>query len=301
MPRPLTPSKLPAVRNEKLYSAVRSYVAAVIELARSATYSQRIPNPVVQGTFSFFHLANEIHPLPEFEACREEILDDNVVAAQLKVLTGRPGIVQQSADAEGLMRQLPMLGISGDRLEFDETRFELEYSNFEDSFYGETLEYEVIAPLSGISFERDVEICDGIEIILIDETGTKVDTEKAGQRKSAYPGYGWAIRTTYSLPKLVGISDNSPEAVSLVNETRQVANDSIDRVITILRLLQASHAAAVQKVHRTRSWVFQDSGHLHSPFSLTRSLHSIPARASQMPSYGCGTYWQSQTSFRKNI
>jgi hypothetical protein len=258
MPHTLTQSERSEVRNEKLYGAVRSYVAAVTELVRSAFDSQSIPNPAVQGVFSFSHLSDEISSLPQYKDCHEKILEDSVIAGQLGVLTGRPGIVRQSWDAAGLMRQLPMLGIAGDRLEFNETRFEMEYDKFEASFYGDALEYEVIAPLSGVSFERNIKIDDGIEICLVDSTGSKVTRQEGGTDRSVFPKYGWAVRTTYSLPKLVGRSDTSEAAVNLVEETRQAANDAIDKVVTVLRLLQASHAAAVQKLHRTRSWVFSE-------------------------------------------
>lgn len=253
-----TQANAAAVRNQKLHRSVKSYVAAVIDLARSANNEQKFPDLASHGTFSFFYLADEIVSLPEYKDCLEKLLEDKVIASQLGVLAGRPGLARQSLDAVSLMRQLPMLGISQDHLELNETFFELEYAQFESSFYQDSLEYEVIAPLSGVSFERDIKINDTVEICRIDPTGMRVPIDEPRTRRSPFPLCGWAVWTTYTLPICIGDTDTSEQSTNAVKETRNAANARVDTVVTALRLLKAPNAAAVQKLHRTRGWVFRD-------------------------------------------
>lgn len=254
----LTRANATTVRNQKLHRSVKSYVTAVIELARSANNDQRFHDVLAQGTFSFFYLSDEILSLPEYKDCLDELTQDNVIASHLGVLVGRPGTLRQSLDAASLMRQLPMLGIYKGQLELNEKFFEREYAQFEASFYEDSLEYEVIAPLSGISFERDIKIHDTVEICRIDPSGMTVLFEEMRPLNTPFPEYWWAVRTTYSLPKCIGSSDTSEASTNAANVTRKKASETVDKVVTVLRLLQASNVAAVQKLHRSRGWVFRE-------------------------------------------
>ena len=250
-----------SVRNTSLYEAVRGYVVAAIEFARP--HGEQFPvldqseGPPIP--FSFFE--KELSSLPEYEACRNELSRDKAVSSHLNRLVGTSSHASQSFGLNALMLQVPQLGIYRGKILFHPAFFDREYMRFENAFYSDGFEFEAIAPLLGIRFERPIRLAPSLEVQLLNAFDFTIPIEEKVDQDSIYPPFIWAVRTTYQLKKRFESIDREAWlfSVAVDESVRMDANQRIDTVITAIRLLQGTHVFSPRKLHRTRSWFFEDS------------------------------------------
>jgi len=245
-------------KNSELYWAIRAYVEAAIAKARELTTVLGVKPVYKFEAFPYVEFNAAIQTLPEFEPCLNAIMADEVINSHLGVLIGRATLSRISLEPQILMSELPRLGIYRNEISFNEVFFEQEFENFEIGFHEEGLQYEVIAPLLGIQFEKAF-CLDDVEVCLVDAVHLTKPLLKTVNSEITRFECRWALRTVYTIPKRIGDQEFDPIAEKNKEDSiRHAANEKIDRTVAILRLLRGETVSAIERIHRTRNWFFND-------------------------------------------
>jgi hypothetical protein len=258
-------------RNPELYAHIKNYVVAVIKLL-SDRGDRKYPSADWSDApeFPFIFSLEEFKKLPEYRKCFEAIKRDTILTSHFNVLVGIDSRRSRSSDAESLMVRIPHLGVYRNRIEFNKSYFEAEYKAFEDTFYENDFDYEVVAPLSGPVFAAPIKLGEDLQICRVNRNGLTQPTKEDFDGDQLFGGPLWAIRTRYKLPKIVG-DDHKPilEKTEENEQCRNAANDIIDAVLTCLRLHNISNVYPLTILHRTKSWLFHDVREYTARFSAT--------------------------------
>lgn len=228
------------VKNEKLYAAMKSYVAAAIEFITRRTEADAAALSISQKDNYFANcwmgsrLKSDLSELPEYAACLKELNDDPVISRQLDVYVGSQRAGAPTWSGESMMKYLYPLGKGPDQYTFDPERFDREYLIFEETFYSDRLHFMAIAPLQGVIMaDRVVRLSDKLEIKRLD----KEEMESFRTPQSNWNEEWSGVRAKYELPKIVGskkehlLSEMEKERI-----IKEEANARIEEVINALRL-----------------------------------------------------------------
>lgn len=248
-------------RNLKLRKAIKSYVTAAIKLVGGET-GGKFPSDDWSSApeFPFIFSRNELEKLSEYKKCRNVLENEPVTVSHLDELIGNESRRSRSLTVDELMIRLPHLAVYQNKLEFNGEYFKREYDAFESFLYDENLTYEVVVPLSGLVFPAPVKLGDSLEICLVNpnDLSLPLKSEDSSQRIPYFNEFVWAIRTKYDLPKIVGEKEINLGADEKNEERRGQANETIEHILTCLRLMNASNVYPTAIVHRAKSWLFHD-------------------------------------------
>lgn len=160
------------------------------------------------------------------------------------------------------MIRLPHLGIYQNALKFNEEFFRREYQSFENNFYDKNLTCEVVVPLSGPVFFAPIKLSDELEICRVNERDLSLPlkSDVVSNDKSFFNQPLWAIRTRHLLPKIVGDeAEHNLDDTERDEEIRSRANETVEQILTCLRLLGVSNAYPQAIIHRTKPWLFPNT------------------------------------------
>jgi hypothetical protein len=248
-------------RNKALYAAVEAYVHAAVDFIAEKAPTQAASSELSEDDFFFTHFksASDIAKLPEYQPCLEALAGDPIIAAQLDVMAGTNSRSSRAPSAEQLMRDMLDLGINDGRYEFDAEHFAREYAAFEEAYYSPDILYEVVAPLQGLLIDNPVRLSDDLAIDHLKEG--ELNRGRRSRRGSAsgdpLEAKLCAVRSSCRLPKIVG--DNVEidlEAAKMDDAKQAEANDSVEQVVSALRLFGIESVFPAAIIHRTNRWSF---------------------------------------------
>ncbi len=249
-------------KNPTLRKLIKLYVTAAINLVGNDS-GTKFPSADWSEApeFPFFFSHEKLKELPEYKKCLKELEADPVITSQLDVLIGIHSRRSRSSNAEELMMRLPHLAVYKNTIKFNKECFDREYIAFESALYDKNFIYEVIVPLSGPAFNEPIKVSDKVEICQVNRSDLSLPlkTEVEVKDRPYFDEPVWAVHTRYCLLKVVGDETRiSPEGSESDEEIRNEANETIEQVLTCLRLLGASNVYAHTVIHRTKSWFFHD-------------------------------------------
>jgi hypothetical protein len=249
-------------KNSKLYKSIKSYVVAAIDLVSNDLGNKFSADDWFDAPeFPFIHSRDKLKQLSEYKKCLKVLKSDSIIASQFDVLVGTNSGRSRSPKLEELMMRLPHLTIYKNTIKFNEEYFEREYNAFESNLYDENFSYEVIVPLSGPVFKAPIKLSDKLEICQVNKNDLTIPlkNDMVSNDRPYFDQLLWAIRTQYTLPKIIGDEVKPNLEESDKNEVcRNKANGTIEQVLTCLRLLGASNVYPYQITHRTKPWIFHD-------------------------------------------
>ena len=250
-------------KNPELRKLIKAYAVAAIKLA-AGDMGSRLPSDDWSDApeFPFIFSEDKLKRLPEYEKCYKALESDSVIASQLDVMVGTSSRRERSQKAEGLMIRLPHLGIYQNALKFNEEFFRREYQAFENNFYDKNLTCEVVVPLSGPVFLAPIKLSDELEICRVNERDLSLPlkSDVVSNDKSFSSQSIWVIRTQYLLPKMVGDkAEHTLNDTERDEETRNRANETVEQILTCLRLSGVSNAYPQMIIHRTKPWLFPNT------------------------------------------
>jgi hypothetical protein len=248
-------------RNPKLRKIIKSYVSAAIKLLSKETGS-KFPSdnwsdaPEIPFIFS----EDKLKHLPEYQKCLIALENDSIIASQLNAMVGIESRRSRSRKAVELVIRLPHLAIYQNKVEFNEEYFKREYEAFESTIYDNFFVYEVVVPLSGPVFPAPIKLSNELEICRVNpnDLSLPLQSENLSNRIPHFNKLLWAIRTQYSLFKVIGDKEIELDETERNEERRNKVNEAVEQVLTCLRLLNVSNVYPLTILHRTKSWLFHD-------------------------------------------
>jgi len=231
------------VKNEKLYAAMKAYVAAFIEFVTAKAEASASALSVSQEDDYFdtcwmeARLMSDPSELPEYAACLRELNNDPEISRQLGVRVGPHSRGVPTRSAESMLKYIYPLGKGPDQYTFDAERFDREHLIFEETFYSDHIHCVAIAPLQGVSMaDRIISLSDTLEIKRLD----KEEMESFRTPQSRWDEKWCGIRVKYELPKIVGSKKEEEEdrfsEIQKESAIEEEANARIEEVINALRL-----------------------------------------------------------------
>jgi hypothetical protein len=227
-------------KNEALYHAVKTYIPVAIDfwINRREVSEIRIAQGMDGFQWARILARSDLAELPEYQKCLEELRSDSVIARHLGAYVGTPLGGSSLPDAENYMDYLLDLGMQGDRYVFDEEYFEAAYNSLEEVFYSDEIWFEAVAYLQGLMIDKSARLSDDLELSLLTENEINNSPSTKTRKMSGDPKVNQlcAVRTWYSLEKIVGEHSPSLEEADQARKIQLLANERIDEVINALRL-----------------------------------------------------------------
>ncbi len=259
-----------AHHNPALYEAMKSYVAAAIELV-VLEFTSRPLSSLDNEAFFFARLAatDEFTKLPEYQKCLDALKADSVICSQTETLAGtNSGRRSRTQSPEGLMRTVLDLGLNKEESANDPERFEREYPKFEEAYYCSEIVYDVIAPLPGISVSHPLRLADDLELVSLPLA--ELNSMVVSKGRSGEDSFGdkvCVVRSECRLPKVIGEITQQSLQDREQDQARQCAvNDRIEQVINALRLSGIENAYQSVIIHRPSQWAFDQERFFPSRF-----------------------------------
>jgi hypothetical protein len=251
-------------RNQKLYTAMKTFCVALVRLiADQVDHRKDLTIGLTSSNF-----IEGAHELPEYQLCIDTLKGDSVISSHLDKRIGIAGFGYTLVTPNGLLDALVKLISEGKEPVFDDL-FDQTYTEFEDTFYCQTVECEAIAPvqgwwLSGNLQERSgntplIKLSDNLRISQL-----SVEEEKAVHLMELVRRYGfrwtdqlYGIRATYQRAKLVlRIDEEIASDVERVAEEEFVQiNDRIEEVLETVRVFRKGSIRQGGIYHRVNSWL----------------------------------------------
>src|SRR5919205_4008363 len=123
-------------RNQKLYTAMKTFCLALVRLIADQADDQ---NDLKVGVTSS-NLIEGAHELPEYQLCIDTLKDDSVISSHFEKRIGIAGFGYTLITPNALLDALVKLISEGKEPVFDEHLFDQIYTEFEDTFYCQTVE-----------------------------------------------------------------------------------------------------------------------------------------------------------------
>ena len=263
--------------NPHLYSAIKSYVSKAIELiVKAACYENSISGLTEENVLSArLASAEKLTTLPEYSACTTALLADPKIKSQLWTMVGRSAFRKRSANVSALMSRLVELGLPRGTSTFNQEYFDAAYQTFEQAFYDEYLNYEVIAPLRNILITGSIRLSDEFEISYLtdDDLDSAHLTDSDLMSDSHFWGFPCAIRSTFRIRKIVGndVEIDWPGDAADRKRFEETAA-RVDELVNALRLYGADTVYYSDIIFRTPQWLFSDERvfrtRMHAPVPL---------------------------------
>ncbi len=227
-------------RNEALYHALKTYLPVAINFLvnRQEVSEIRIAQGMDGFQWARILARPDLAKLPEYRRCLEELRNDSVIARHLGAYVGTHLGGSSLPDAENYMDYLLDLGMQGDRYVFDGEYFEAAYNSLEEEFYSDEICFEAVAYLQGLMIDKSARLSDNLELSLLTENEINNSPSTKTRKMSGDPKVDQlcAVRTWYSLEKIVGEHSNLLEEADRARKVQLQANERIDEVINALRL-----------------------------------------------------------------
>lgn len=240
-------------QNIDLYKNVKSYVEAAIQHLQKSDVEAYLFS---LQTSRFVFQGRELEVLSEYKECLLTFKKYPEIMCQFNQLTGVGIAASRSVTLETFMLHIPqLLGIHSELLEFNET------------FYSNDIKFDVIVPLQGPRFSGSIKLEENLEICLVSSKDLRpINDKEITDNAEAQPSVEtcWAIRTSYSLPKLLGEDVESQERKTqddVNNKKRESANELVELVVIVLRLFsylvcRFSSIYPVTMLHQARSLLY---------------------------------------------
>lgn len=262
-------------KNEALYHALKAYlpVANNFLVNRQEASEIRIAQGMDGFQWARVLARSDLAALPEYRRCLEELRSDPVIARHLGAYVGTPLGGSSLPDAENYMDYLLDLGMQGDRYVFDGEYFEGAYNSLEEEFYSDEIWFEAVAYLQGLMIDKSARLSDNIELSLLTENEINNSPSTKTRKMSGDPTVNQlcAIRTWYSLKKIVGEHSISLEEAERARKVQLQANECIDEVINALRLAKIENVYYYVIFHRASDLL------PIAPFSFQSRFHGDPS------------------------
>lgn len=252
-------------RNPKLYTAMKTFCVALVRLIAEQVDDRKdltielISSNLIEGA----------QELPEYEQCIDKLKDDSVISSHFEKRISIAGFGNTPVTANGLVDALVKLISEAKRPVFDEYFFDQSYSEFEDTFYCQTVECEAIAPVQGWWLSANlqqrfgntplVKFSDALRIGQL-----SVEEERAVHLMELVRRYGfrwtdrlYAIRATYQRAKLVVRIDEeiASDAERVADEEFVQINDRIEEVLETVRVFRKGSIRQGGIYHKVNSWL----------------------------------------------
>ncbi len=241
-------------KNEALYHAVKSYIPVAINflINRREVSDIRIMQGMDGFQWARILARPDLAELPEYRRCLEELRGDPVIARHLGAYVGTPLGGSSLPDAENYMNYLLDLGMQGDRYVFDEGYFEAAYNSLEEVFYSDEILFEAVAYLQGLMMEESARLSNDLELSLLTENEINNSPAAKTRKMSGDPTVNQlcAVRTWYSLEKIVGEHSISMEKADWARKVQLQANERVEEVINALRLAEIENVYYHVILHR---------------------------------------------------
>ena len=199
--------ELEKVYNQHLYRTIKAYIPKAIEVIVKVASGENGKSGLTDENFLVARLscAHELARLPEYSDCVNALLADPTINSQLWTMVGCNGLRTRSSDVSALMSRLVHLGLPRGTYKFKPEYFDAAYQTFEQAFYDEYLNYDVIAPLHNILITGSVRLSDEFEISPLTDD---LDPARFANTNQISEFHCWgdpcAIRCTFRIRKIVG-------------------------------------------------------------------------------------------------
>lgn len=215
------------------------------------------------------NLIEDARQLPEYGRCTDKLKADSVVSSHFEKRIGIAGFGYTPVTANGLLDSLVKAISEGKRPVFDEHFFDQSHTEFEDTFYRETVTCEAVAPVQGWYLSDELQQRSGNTPLIrfSDELQIgqlSVEEEKAVHLMELVRRYGfrwtdrlYAIRATYQRAKVILRIDEeiAPDVEQAAEEEFVQINDRIEEVLETLRVFRKGSIRQGGIYHRVNSWV----------------------------------------------
>ncbi len=251
--------------NQKLYTAMKTFCLALVRLIADQVDHQK---DLTIGLTSS-NIIEGAHELPEYHLCIDTLKGDSVISSHFEKRIGIAGFGYTLVTPNALLDALVKLISEVKEPVFDEHLFDQIYTEFEDTFYCQTVECEAIAPvqgwwLSGTLQQRSgntplIKLSDNLRIGQL-----SVEEEKAVHLMELVRRYGfrwtdrlYAIRATYQRAKLVLRIDEeiALDVERVADEEFVQINDRIEEVLETVRVFRKGSIRQGGIYHRVNSWL----------------------------------------------
>jgi hypothetical protein len=283
--------------SQAVFDGVQAYVEAGLNLlrgqepevivdesrskwVRDGDHFVRQAAPVTPVVSTFTH-REALRALPEFEAGIARLQEDEVIAPQLGPQIGTAFGFSRIDGREVLESILARVAQGVEGLAMDPDVFERVYSEVEEWFHSDGVDYVLVAPILGLEAENlPIALGDGVEIVRPDDSEIARCLSTGVLR-----GFGdgsvvpvatlAALRKPFRLEKRTlddagggaGAEQATEEAFRVFGEL----SESVDRVVTALRLLKAGVVGVEGYVYFSESWG-QYAATYYQSVSTARSL-----------------------------
>lgn len=252
-------------RNQNLYTAMKTFCLAVVRLITERFNRQE---DLTNGLTSP-NVIESVRQLSEYGRCIDALNADFAISSHLEKKIGIAGFGHTPVTANGLLELLVRPISEGKRPVFDEHFFDQSYTEFEDTFYRDTVTCEAIAPVQGwyLSDQLQQQSVKTPLIRFSDELQIgqlSADEEKTVHLIELVRRYGfrwtdrmYAIRVTYQRPKVVLRIDEeiAPDVLQAVEEEFVRVNDRIEEMLETLRVFRKGSIRQGGIYHRVNSWL----------------------------------------------
>lgn len=263
-------------RNQPLYEAIKKYVEAAIDLLREGEasrspiegqpewtrsgdfFQQRPANVAWMDTYAF---RDDLHALPEFEACREQLRADDVIAPHLGNLVGTTLSALRVDETDVIDRIFGRFltyqaSQEPSELRLDEAILVDVYRDVEDAFYSATIRHVLVAPLENFSADSlPIELDDNSEVDLLEDS--EIEACLRGGILRPLGGFPFVdardlagFRWVFDLPKVIAPSDSTEGAKELFERQQKL----VERLVLALRLVRAGQSGVSGYVTFSDSW-----------------------------------------------
>ena len=252
-------------RNQDLYTAMKRFCVALVRLTtEQVDHQEDLTNGLTSS-----NLIEDARQLPEYRRGIDILNADSVICSHFEKRIGIAGFGSTQVTANGLLDVLVKPILEGKRPVFDEVFFDQSYTEFEDTFYCQTVTCEAIAAVQGWCLSGElqqrsantplIKFSDDLQISQL-----SVEEEKAVHLMELVRRYGlrwtdrlYAIRATYQRPKVVLRMDEeiAPDLEQAAEGEFVQINDRIEEVLETLRVFRKGSIRQGGIYHRVNSWL----------------------------------------------
>ncbi len=242
---------------QELHDAIKAYTRKAMEVLRETVEIDSLPPKLgVSWTCErpdFFTRDQRPKPLwwipllqcqdklsSEYQACKDVLQSVPALSRQIDTLVGTCRM-RTCLQSQGLINGIAamMLDQLGE-FKFDSAMFESEYTKMEESLYCKEIHHERLTILYGLTSEQEIVFNEQLAIVsLSDDDVVDLLTKNIRLGKEDYIGVHhvarFAIRTRYSLPKVIGDGEFKNE-LKIEKEDPYINGDYDQQLIDLLRL-----------------------------------------------------------------
>lgn len=264
------------IQNLKLYKSLSALTQKSLEIVTKFARKDLIARPegtwIKHGTDSYIRreinrpiwmillhsVKDKIENTKEFNIFSEVTMSDKIISSQLYTLVGT-GFGRSRLELFDIAIKLIYIFLTDEAInEFDDSIFKSEYLKIETSLYSSEIEIETITPLGGFYTDTNKILLDeSLSIVKLSEPeiidflglGIKIG-DNIGPGDFILLKYQFAIKRTFSLPKLIGDKDLL-EGIEALKSHRD--RNQEQKVLDALRLFKNGKVYSLGTVTRSTS------------------------------------------------